>query len=127
MMPEILWIDSDPAAIAILQLIYKDRYVIDQARTTEKAIEMALKKHYNIIVTDLPADAKKDDIHFICEIKKHSNYRNTPVIAASASLCDYSNEFLNSNGFLYCISKPFSIKELTVIFKKLLEADTLIT
>ena len=126
-MPEILWIDSDSAVITIMGVIFKDKYHIDQARTRDKAIEMSLKRHYNLIITDLPVGGNTKDISFISEIRKHDECSHIPVIAASASLSDYNPEYLHNNGFLYCLSKPFSIKELSAILAKVLHADTLVT
>jgi CheY-like chemotaxis protein len=125
--PEILWIDKDSAVITIMGVIFKDKYQIDQARTTDKAIEMSLKRNYSLIITDLPVGGNTKDIRFISEIKQHEKYRHIPVIAASASLSDYSQEYLYNNGFLYFLSKPFSIKELSAILAEVLHADTLLT
>lgn len=84
------------------------------------AIEMVSNKHFDIILMDINLGNGLDGVQTTQELRKISNYKNTPIVAMTAYVDPESVENFLSNGFSHYIAKPFLIFELHKLINKII-------
>jgi signal transduction histidine kinase len=93
----------------------------DVANNGKEAVEMFLKKNYDLIFMDIQMP-EMDGIEATKKIreieKKHNAIRKIPIIAMTANTMEGDKEKYLQAGMNDYVSKPFKQKELVAIFNK---------
>ena len=71
---------------------------------------------YDLVLTDIQLP-KMNGIHFMETLKKHSSYRNQPIIAMTGRVNLSESEYVK-NGFSDALIKPFQPKKLNEILQR---------
>ncbi|MBR5982097.1 MAG: response regulator [Bacteroidales bacterium] len=109
----ILVVDDEPINFKLLNAILeREGYSVSYASNGSKAIEMATKTDYNLIIMDLKMP-EINGIETARQIKKIKP--NTNIVASSAINNMERNEYLLFNDF---ISKPINRGQLLEIVEK---------
>jgi two-component system, response regulator PdtaR len=103
----ILIVEDDAfQALLVEKLITKLGYVcIGNAKTGEKAIEMALDLNPDIILMDIALEGEMDGITAVQEIKK---VKEIPVIYITGNSDSYNLDRAEKTGFVDYLIKPIS-------------------
>jgi len=108
---KVLIVEDDADSLEYTKLILRKYYEIDWTETGEKAIEMATKSHYNLIIMDIGLKGMSG-LDAVRAIRKIYGYENTTIIALTAFAMKGDREKILSGGCNYYISKPFIPSEL---------------
>ncbi len=118
---KILVADDDPIILNFLHSLLKDKgYEVITAEDGERALEMALIYHPDIIVTDIVMPYR-DGFDLIKVLRKESKLKNTPIVILSMK--DKEDDIVKGleEGADDYVIKPFNALELIARIKKLLE------
>jgi len=118
--PLILYVEDDDISQKVIGTIVSNLYKIEFAENGESAIELAKKKKYDIILMDINLHGKLNGLETTKEIKKISEYKNTPIIAVTAYAMVGDKEKILLEGCTHYISKPFARSELLSLLKDVL-------
>ena len=105
---EILIIEDNKQNIDLAVLFLKKIYKVSFAYTGEKAVEMAEKKQYSLILTDVNLGAGIDGIQTQKIIRKIPGYENIPNIVVTGYSTSEDRQRLLKEGFDDFISKPYT-------------------
>jgi PAS domain S-box-containing protein len=116
--PRVLLVDDNNVNLQLAsEMLRRAGCVIQQADSGEKAIELAGKKNYQVILMDIQMP-KMDGVTASKHIRKTELNKNTPIIAMTAySLKGDKNKYLNA-GLDDYISKPIVPENLIRTIKK---------
>ena len=109
---DILVIDDTPLNLSVVKgLLKKTEVRIDTAESGPEAIEMAARKHYDVIFVDhmMPG---MDGIETLGELKKLPDAQNTVYVALTANALSGSRERYLAVGFTDYLSKPVDGEKL---------------
>jgi PAS domain S-box-containing protein len=110
---EILIVEDNIINVHLIIIYLKNKYQADYALSGEKAIEMAGKKKYSLILTDINLGTGINGIETQKRIRKLEGYQNIPNIAVTGySTKEDKHQFLKE-GFDGFLPKPFT-KELLI-------------
>ncbi len=118
---KVLVADDDPIILNFLHSLLKDKgYEVITAEDGERALEMALIYHPDIIVTDIVMPYR-DGFDLIKVLRKESKLKNTPIVILSMK--DKEDDIVKGleEGADDYVIKPFNALELIARIKKLLE------
>jgi len=118
---QILLVEDNLINIKVTQAFLQDHYLLDYARTGQRAIEMAENKKYAIILMDINLGIGMDGINTAKAIRKIPGYENTPVIALTGYAMESEKEKLLSEGFAFHLAKPFDKSALLEVIGNILE------
>ncbi|MDR1078159.1 MAG: response regulator transcription factor, partial [Propionibacteriaceae bacterium] len=107
--PSLLLVEDDPALAAITAEVLGEVYRIDQAASGEAALDLALRRHYDIMVVDrrLPG---LDGVSLVRAIRRA--HVTTPVLLLTAlGAVEQRVEGLDGGANDYLV-KPFDFEEL---------------
>lgn len=120
---KLLYVEDDDVSIKLLEILTKDKYLIDVARKAKEAIEKAKTNLYNMILMDINLGKGESGIDATREIRKLDNYKKIPIIAVTAfAMYGDREEFINCGCDDY-ISKPYNQNELLEIIDRYLSKD----
>lgn len=122
MKKEILISDDQPGIRLLLTDILKNEgYNITVASTGKETLDKLQEKHYDLIILDY----KLPIIDGMEVLKRISGLNiNTPAIVMSGLAEKIENEVKDYPRVKNILAKPFDIKELKVIVKKIIEEDS---
>ncbi len=117
----VLVADDDPIILNFLHSLLKDKgYQVITAEDGERALEMALIYHPDIIVTDIVMPYR-DGFDLIKVLRKEPKLKETPIVVLSMK--DKEDDIVKGleEGADDYVIKPFNALELVTRIKKLLE------
>ena len=120
---EILVVDDVTVNLKVIKGLLKETKIrIDTATSGDMAIEMCLKKTYDVILLDhrMP---EKDGIETFREISAHGLNMETPVVMLTANALSGADEEYRRLGFASYLSKPVSPDALEKVLLTLLPKD----
>jgi len=119
--PLILYVEDDEISQKVIGTIVSNLYKIEFVENGESAIELAKKKKYDIILMDINLRGKLNGLETTKEIKKISEYKNTPIIAVTAYAMAGDKEKILAEGCTHYISKPFVKIEFLSLLNEVLK------
>lgn len=115
---EILIIEDNIININLITAFLKNICSVDYVLSGEAALEIAVKKKYSLILTDINLGSGINGIDSQKKIRKIKGYENVPNIAVTGySTSEDRNEFLRE-GFDEFIPKPFTKVKLIKTIEK---------
>jgi CheY-like chemotaxis protein len=120
-LPSVLLIEDDAINASVIQKFIRKDYKVDMAYSSVKSIEMATENSYDIILLDINLGRGMNGIDVLKEIKKTVKNSNTPVIASTAYTMKGDKEKLLQAGFDDYISKPYTMNEILVKIKQVID------
>jgi len=120
----ILVVDDDTTILmACAESLMLDGYKVDVAENGEKALELAPKKKYDVVVTDLMMGAV-DGLQVLRRVKEISPLCEVIVLTAYGSV-DSAVEAMKGGAYDY-LTKPFDPHKLDISIARALEHKTLL-
>ncbi|MDD4526758.1 MAG: response regulator [Candidatus Margulisbacteria bacterium] len=98
----------------ILELSNFDATTVDNGKD---ALALCKKNQYSLIFLDLMMDGM-DGYTVVKELRKNTDYQQTPVIALTAKAYHKDKETVLANGFTDHLSKPFRTEDILNATKK---------
>jgi CheY-like chemotaxis protein len=123
----LLVVDDLPTNLKVAEgLLAPYQATVDTCLSGVRAIEMAERNEYNLILMDhmMP---EIDGVEAVAAIRKIEGYANTPIIALTANAIQGMKEYYLENGFYDYLSKPISPKSLDEALTRWLAAPELRT
>ena len=117
----VLLIEDDAINASVIQKFIRKDYKVDMAYSSVKSIEMAAENSYDIILLDINLGRGMNGIDVLKEIKKTVKNSNTPVIASTAYTMKGDKEKLLQAGFDDYISKPYTMSEILIKIKQVID------
>ncbi len=122
---EILVVDDNSLNLMVfVSLLKKTRIKIDEASSGDEAVDLALRKHYDVIFLDhmMP---EKDGIETLHELKSHAACPNleTSYVCLTANAISGAKEEYITAGFNDYLTKPINTDELENILIRYLPED----
>ncbi len=111
----ILYVDDDDLSLESIQMLLKNEYNIDTAKTSDEALELAKKNPYEAVLMDIGLGYDTNGVKLTEEIRKIERYRQIPFIAITAYASLKDKQFFLSNGLDYYLAKPFFKKDILAI------------
>lgn len=116
-----LYVEDDEVSVIYVQMVTKDLYIIDSAKDSDEALAMISKEKYDAILMDINLKKGMDGIELTKLIRRHPEYKNTPVIALTAFAMGHEKEEFLSKGMTHYLSKPFVKQQLLDVLKNACE------
>ncbi len=111
-MTKVLVVEDTPLNMElILEILDGQGFIVESAEDGEKAIKMAEKQVYDMILMDIELPGI-DGIEVTRIIKSKPPYKDVPVIALTAYAMKGDKERLLGKGFHDYISKPIDVPDL---------------
>ena len=120
-LPTVLLIEDDVINASVIEKFLRRDYNVEVAFTSLQSIEMAAANKYSIILLDINLGRGMNGIDVLNEIKKLAINVNTPIIASTAYTMKGDKEKLLQAGFDDYISKPYTMNEILVKIKQVLD------
>lgn len=117
----LLIVEDDDINLSVIIAFLSKEYDIDTATSGLEAIEKANSKKYDAILMDINLGSGITGIEVTKELRKNSDYANTPIIAITAFAMDGDKEEFIAGGCTDYISKPFTRNEILTLMKKIFE------
>lgn len=117
----LLVVEDDDINLSVILAFLSKEYDLDTATNGLEAIEKANKKKYDGILMDINLGGGITGIEVTKEIRKNSEYTNTPIIAITAFAMEGDREEFIASGCTDYISKPFTRNDLLQLIKKTFE------
>ncbi len=120
----ILVIDDDKLQLKLMYEIFKDKVKKTDLLDNGKQLHTYLENNqYDLIITDIQMP-NYSGYSIINDIKKHEQYKNTPVIAFTGKTDLDENEYYKL-GFNALLQKPINITKLMKMVHKILQINPL--
>jgi len=120
-LPSVLLIEDDVINASVIEKFLRRDYNVEVAFTSLQSIEMAAANKYSIILLDINLGRGMNGIDVLNEIKKLAINVNTPIIASTAYTMKGDKEKLLQAGFDEYISKPYTMNEILVKIKQVMD------
>jgi len=120
-LPVILLIEDDAINANVIQRFLKKDYKVDVAFNGAKGIELAKANIYNLVLLDINLGRGITGLEVLSELKQMEKFSNIPVIASTAYTMKGDREKLLEAGFDDYISKPYTMDEILIKIKSVLE------
>lgn len=117
----ILIVEDDLTSREVINLFLKNLFKVKFAEDGIKAIEIAEKEKFDLILMDINLGSGITGIEVMERIRKISGYKNIPIIAATAFAMLGDREKFLSIGFNHYISKPYIKAQLTKLLNEALK------
>ncbi|MDT3695847.1 MAG: ATP-binding protein [Ignavibacterium sp.] len=118
---KILIVEDDLTSREVINLFLKNLYKVIFAEDGVKAIEIAEKEKFDLILMDINLGTGITGIEVMERIRKIAGYEKTPMIAATAFAMLGDREKFLSIGFNHYISKPYIKAQLTKLLSEALK------
>ena len=110
--PRILYVEDDVVSLQYVEIILKSVGEVNTAIDADKALLMAGKNKYDILMLDINLGRGIDGIELLSRIKEIPGYKSVLAVAVTAYASESDKSEFLSKGFTHYISKPFSSNEL---------------
>ena len=125
-LPSILLVEDNEINTAVVLNFLNKNCIIDHADTGEKAIEMAARNTYEIILMDINLGAGIDGVEAAKEIREIDGYEKIPIVAVTGYATSSEKKKFLSQGLDYHIAKPFTKDDLIELINKILTVEPVI-
>src|SRR3989304_4241727 len=117
-MVKVLLVEDNPLNMElIIEILQSQGFNVDTAGDGEKAVIMAEKSTYDIILMDIALPGI-DGVETTKKIKSKSQYKNVPFVALTAFAMAGDKERLLNAGFNEYVSKPLEVHEFVIKVEK---------
>lgn len=108
----ILLVEDDYTNIKIAQLYLKDVAILDVAKNSDEALDLAKKTLYSAILMDINLGKGMSGLELTKILRKDNKYSNVPIVAYTAFALDGDRENFIEEGCTHYLPKPCSRDEL---------------
>jgi CheY-like chemotaxis protein len=117
-MIKVLLVEDNPLNMElIIEILQSQGFAVDKADDGEKAIIMAEKSTYDLILMDIALPGI-DGIETAKKIRNKPQYKNVPFVALTAFAMAGDKERLLNAGFNEYVSKPLDVHEFVKKMEK---------
>lgn len=113
--------DRDTSRELVRTVLVSAGYTVVEAADGQQAIDEASRVHADLVILDLYMPYV-DGFGVLQHLRQDDRYRNTPVVALTASAMSGDSERAIASGFTAYISKPVKMSELRRQIDHLLSA-----
>jgi PAS domain S-box-containing protein len=115
----ILVVDDSPESTEMLgKLLEIEGAFVDLARSGEEAIEIARKKRFDLVISDISMP-DMDGYQLLSELRKLPQMENVPAVALTGYGRTADIERAHAEGFAQHLTKPLDIDQLLLIVRRL--------
>ena len=118
--PKLLIVEDEIESQKYLQLILRKHYDIDICDTKDSMLSLLVKNEYDTIIMDISLKNGFTGIDLISELKRHSVYKNIPIVCLSAHAYGETRRQAERLGADVYLTKPVSNKVLIETLEKLI-------
>lgn len=119
----ILHIEDDEELRFLVRIFLKEVADLDAVESAEKALEILPQSNYHLILTDIDLGAGLNGIEATRLIRSMEEYRNIPVVAATAYGSDSIRNQCRDAGMHAILIKPFLKKDLLHIVEQVVHHE----
>lgn len=120
-LPKILLVEDNEISIKLTKQFLTKICNMDYAIEPSRALDMASKTKYDLILLDINLGKEMDGLQLIKEIRKIEGYENTPIVAVTGYALRGDRERMLEGGCIDYIKKPFDKSTLINTIKKILD------
>lgn len=107
-LPIILYVDDDPVAHPLAEMMLKQICKIDRAKNSREALEKAASNRYAAILMDINLGKDMmDGLQTARKIREMEMHKTIPIVAITAYAMDGDKEEFLAGGCTHYLSKPF--------------------
>lgn len=118
---KLLIVDDNEEVVDYLESLLGQRYIIEKAYNGEEALDLALRRSFNLVITDVMMPVK-DGIELCNDLKNNIQTSHIPVIILSArSSVESRIEGIKTGADAY-VPKPFNPELLEAYIENLLQS-----
>jgi CheY-like chemotaxis protein len=120
LLKKILIVEDNPANMRLIRMVLKTRgYSVLEATDGEEALTVATTGRPDLIVMDIQLP-KMDGLEVTKKLRQAPEFRQTPIIALTASAMDGDRERIIAAGCDEYISKPVNTRRFPVLVAEML-------
>lgn len=116
---KVLIVEDDEISQKFLRMCIRDLCEIDAVESGDKALEMVSEFNYDAIFMDINLGRSMDGVKATMNIRKHLEYKDTPIIAVTAFARPEDKEEFLAAGCSHYISKPYTRYQITKLINKI--------
>ncbi len=117
---DLLYVEDDQASADIVNLMLKDNYTLDIARSADEAIIKVKQNSYRAILMDINLRNDIDGVQLTKLIRQLDGYSNIPIAAITAYALNKDRDEFLSKGLTHYLAKPFSKTDLINLLNSML-------
>jgi CheY-like chemotaxis protein len=122
--PKILITEDDLENQKFLKLILRKNFEVDVCDSATSFFQKLFENHYDGILMDVSLNGERSGVEIVRELKKHSTYKNIPIVCLSAHVfSQVQREALDAGVDAY-LTKPVQNHELIDTLSNLINKDT---
>ena len=118
---KILIVEDDELNIKMVSSFLKTKFEVEAARSGEEALKKLLDYKYDIILMDIGLKKGMNGLDLTKELRRISDYKETPIIALTAYALSGDKERIIDAGCSHYLSKPFTKSQLLNLLKAISE------
>jgi CheY-like chemotaxis protein len=124
-LPAILLVEDEPISRDVIKLFLKNICDLNVAVNGEEALELTLRKKYDLILMDINLGRGINGLDAAAKIRALDDYKKTPIVAVTAYAMQGDREKFIAGGCTHYLSKPFTKEGLINYVKDIfLQMDT---
>jgi len=108
----ILYVEDDLINQNVMKLYLRNLYRLETAKDGKSALQLVVEKKFDLILMDINLGGAMDGMAVTKEIRKMSQYADTPIIAVTAYAMDSDRKEFLSGGCSHYLVKPFEKHQL---------------
>jgi len=108
----ILYVEDDLINQNVVKFYLKNLYSVETVRDGISALQLVAEKKYDLILMDINLGGTMNGMAVTKEIRKMSQYLNTPIIAVTAYAMESDKKEFLSGGCSHYLAKPFERNQL---------------
>jgi two-component system nitrogen regulation response regulator NtrX len=123
-MPKILIIDDEKAIRrTIKEILEFEKYTVDEAEDGQQGLEMALKGHYDVILSDIKMP-KLDGTELLSKLMAHGTESSLIMMSGHGNI-ENAVDAVKKGAFDY-LAKPIDLNRLLVTIRNAMDKSTLV-
>lgn len=124
-MPKILIIDDEKAIRrTIKEILEFEKYVVDEAEDGQQGLDMALKGHYDVILSDIKMP-KLDGTELLSKLMAHGTESSLIMMSGHGNI-ETAVDAVKKGAFDY-LAKPIDLNRLLVTIRNAMDKTNLVT
>jgi PAS domain S-box-containing protein len=117
-MKNILLVDDDDFTRDFVKALLSGLYNVEFANNAIDALDKINRKNYELILLDINLGVGMDGLELLSIIRNKDGYKDTPVVAVTASTMEGDKNVFLSKGCDDYLGKPFEKKHLISVIEK---------
>ncbi|RMF10501.1 MAG: response regulator [Candidatus Neomarinimicrobiota bacterium] len=110
--PTILIAEDDAQSLLYFSMVLRQEYRVETARSVDRALSLMKKQPPDLILLDLSLEGKRDGLDLVRLMRKHREWKQIPVIAATAHALKQDRDNCLKAGCDAYLAKPIPMKKL---------------